>query len=114
MYKYKQVPKEDNNEKNNDATDGEMKEKRPYFRQPIRRRGYKPKPIDFSVRVTGLTVGTRVRDLKSALQERGVQPKGITWRGFKGFAFLHFVKVLTCIASTGFSTIIYLFKEQSG
>lgn len=85
---------ESKEQKTNETTNGEVRQKRPYYQQPIRRRGYKPKPpIDFSVRVTGLTAGTRVRDLKSALQEKGVKPRDITWRGFRGFAFLHFVKV---------------------
>lgn len=35
----------------------------------------------------------RVRDLKSALLERGVKPSNITWRGQRGFCVLHFGKL---------------------
>lgn len=41
----------------------------------------------------------RVRDLKAALIEKGVRPRDITWKGPKGFALLHFAKVI-------FSTVI--------
>lgn len=34
----------------------------------------------------------RVRDMKTALAERGVKPRLITWRGFKGYCCLHFGK----------------------
>lgn len=34
----------------------------------------------------------RVRDMKEALAERGVKPRLITWRGFKGYCCLHFSK----------------------
>lgn len=33
-----------------------------------------------------------MRDLKAALAERGIKPSDITWRGHRGFAFLHFAK----------------------
>lgn len=49
-------------------------------------------PVDFSLLVKNIGVGVRVRDLKVALNERGIKPRDITWRGYKGSAFLHFVK----------------------
>lgn len=33
-----------------------------------------------------------VRDLKKALDERGVKPNEITWRGYRGFCYLHYAK----------------------
>ncbi|KAK7584331.1 hypothetical protein V9T40_005294 [Parthenolecanium corni] len=52
----------------------------------------KKPPIEFSLRVKNIGMGVRVRDLKIALNERGIKPRDITWRGYKGFACLHFVK----------------------
>ncbi|XP_065213155.1 uncharacterized protein lost isoform X2 [Planococcus citri] len=49
-------------------------------------------PIEFSLRVKNIGTGVRVRDLKTALNERGIKPRVITWKGHRGFAFLHFVK----------------------
>jgi hypothetical protein len=46
--------------------------------------------------VGNISSGTRVRDLKNALAERGVKPSDITWRGQRGFAYLHF-----CAAKPG-------------
>lgn len=57
-----------------------------YFRKP---RG----PIAFSIRLSGISQGTRVRDLKTALSERGVKPYDITWQSNKGNAVLHFSRV---------------------
>jgi hypothetical protein len=48
--------------------------------------------IEFSLRVGNIASDVRVRDLKAALAERGIKPTDITWRGYRGFAFLHFAK----------------------
>lgn len=48
--------------------------------------------IEFSLRVGNIASNVRVRDLKAALAERGIKPTDITWRGHRGFAFLHFAK----------------------
>jgi hypothetical protein len=48
--------------------------------------------IEFSLRVDNIASNVRVRDLKAALAERGIKPSDITWRGHRGFAFLHFAK----------------------
>jgi hypothetical protein len=48
--------------------------------------------IEFSLRVGNISSDVRVRDLKAALAERGIKPTDITWRGYRGFAFLHFAK----------------------
>lgn len=48
--------------------------------------------FEFSVRVSNIASNIRVRDLKAALSERGIKPTDITWRGYRGFAFLHFTK----------------------
>lgn len=34
----------------------------------------------------------RVRDLKDAIIERGIKPKELRWKGFKGYAFIYFDK----------------------
>lgn len=47
-------------------------------------------PIAFSVRIKNIAADVRVRDLKVALRERGIMPRDITWKGYKGTAVLHF------------------------
>lgn len=57
------------------------------------RRAKRPRPeIDFSVKISNIGPNTRVRDLKQALSERGVKPQFMVWKGFRGFAYLHFYK----------------------
>lgn len=61
-----------------------------------RRPYYKSKPksqIDFSLKLSNISSTVRVRDLKNALSERGVKPSDITWRGQRGFCYLHFGKL---------------------
>ncbi|XP_017774379.1 PREDICTED: methenyltetrahydrofolate synthase domain-containing protein isoform X2 [Nicrophorus vespilloides] len=48
--------------------------------------------IDFSLMVSNIEKNVRVRDLKNALNERGIKPNEITWRGYKGFCYLHYAK----------------------
>ncbi|XP_065174195.1 methenyltetrahydrofolate synthase domain-containing protein [Atheta coriaria] len=48
--------------------------------------------IDFSLMVSNIEKNVRVRDLKNALTERGIKPNEITWRGYKGFCYLHYAK----------------------
>nr|CAD7257176.1 unnamed protein product [Timema shepardi] len=74
-------------------TDGNEEEviKKVVQKRPVRLR---PRPtIEFSLRVGNIASDVRVRDLKSALADRGVKPSDITWRGHRGFAFLHFAKI---------------------
>lgn len=42
--------------------------------------------------VSNIEKSVRVRDLKNALIERGIKPNDITWRGYKGFCYLHYAK----------------------
>lgn len=49
--------------------------------------------MDFSLRLSNIASTVRVRELKNALLERGVKPTSITWRGQKGFCYLHFGKL---------------------
>ncbi|KAF2902038.1 hypothetical protein ILUMI_04137 [Ignelater luminosus] len=58
-------------------------------RRPFRRN--RPQ-IDFSLMVSNIEKSVRVRDLKNALIERGIKPNDITWRGYKGFCYLHYAK----------------------
>lgn len=48
--------------------------------------------IDFSLMVSNIEKNVRVRDLKNALTEKGIKPNDITWRGYKGFCYLHYAK----------------------
>ncbi|XP_046667746.1 methenyltetrahydrofolate synthase domain-containing protein isoform X2 [Homalodisca vitripennis] len=60
----------------------------------VQRRFYKNRlPVDFSVKVGNIGSAVRVRDLKAALNEKGVRPREITWKGARGFALLHFAKM---------------------
>ncbi|GBP37756.1 Methenyltetrahydrofolate synthase domain-containing protein [Eumeta japonica] len=57
------------------------------------RKQRKPWPvIDFTVKISNIGPNTRVRELKSALSERGVKPQIMIWKGFRGFCYLHFIK----------------------
>jgi hypothetical protein len=49
--------------------------------------------VDFSLRLSNIASTVRVRDLKNALQERGVKPSNITWYGQHGYCYLHFGKL---------------------
>ncbi|EZA57776.1 Methenyltetrahydrofolate synthase domain-containing protein [Ooceraea biroi] len=49
--------------------------------------------IDFSLKLSNISSGVRVRDLKNALLERGVKPSEITWQGYRGICYLHFSKL---------------------
>ncbi|CAG4978932.1 unnamed protein product [Colias eurytheme] len=69
-----------------DGKENDAKEQKP-------RRPRRPRPvIDFSVKISNISPTTRVRDLKQALTERGVKPQMMTWKGFRGFCYLHFYK----------------------
>nr|CAH7722022.1 unnamed protein product [Callosobruchus chinensis] len=50
------------------------------------------KPIDYSLLVSNIGKSVRVRELKDALIEKGIKPNNITWRGWKGFCYLHYAK----------------------
>ncbi|KAJ4451022.1 hypothetical protein ANN_02458 [Periplaneta americana] len=98
------VPKdgsvEEANEIENIVGEANRKEKR----RPIRPR-QRP-AIEFSLRVGNIASDVRVRDLKAALAERGVKPTDITWRGHRGFAFLHFTKTATPSAPVAVDNIV--------
>lgn len=49
--------------------------------------------IDFSLKLSNISSGVRVRDLKNALLLRGVKPSEITWQGYRGICYLHFSKL---------------------
>ncbi|CAH1156066.1 unnamed protein product [Phaedon cochleariae] len=46
----------------------------------------------YSLRVGNIQRSVRVRDLKNALTEKGIKPRNITWKGSRGFCFLHYSK----------------------
>lgn len=49
-------------------------------------------PIDFSLMLSNIEKNVRVRELKDALNKEGVKPTDITWRGYKGYCYLHYAK----------------------
>ncbi|CAG9794803.1 unnamed protein product [Diatraea saccharalis] len=55
-----------------EGKDGEQRSRRPKRQRPV---------IDFSVKISNISPNTRVRDLKQALNERGVKPQIMTWKG---------------------------------
>ncbi|XP_012234403.1 methenyltetrahydrofolate synthase domain-containing protein [Linepithema humile] len=59
---------------------------------PRRRKNFRKTHIDFSLKLSNISSGVRVRDLKNALLERGVKPSEISWRG-RGICYLHFSKL---------------------
>ncbi|KAB0794922.1 hypothetical protein PPYR_11761 [Photinus pyralis] len=49
-------------------------------------------PIDFSLMISNIEKTVRVRELKNALNEKGIKPNVITWRGYRGVCYLHYTK----------------------
>lgn len=47
-------------------------------------------PVDFSLHIGNIEKNVRVKDLKKALTEKGIRPDGITWKGYRGFCYLHY------------------------
>ncbi|XP_011632953.1 methenyltetrahydrofolate synthase domain-containing protein [Pogonomyrmex barbatus] len=61
-----------------------------------RRKNLRPRTkthIDFSLKLSNISSGVRVRDLKNALLMRGIKPSEITWQGYRGICYLHFSKL---------------------
>lgn len=56
-----------------------------------RRNGRK---VDYSLIVSNINKNVRLRQLKDALIDNGIRPSNITWRGYKGFCYLHYAKSL--------------------
>ncbi|XP_074108096.1 methenyltetrahydrofolate synthase domain-containing protein lost isoform X2 [Cotesia typhae] len=84
----KQTEKIDTEKNEVEKTD---KPKESKVRKPAK---LKPKPqIDFSLKLSNIGSDVRVRDLKSALSQRGISPTSIAWRGQRGFCYLHFGKL---------------------
>lgn len=48
--------------------------------------------VEFSLKLSNISSGARIRDLKNALLERGIKPNEITWLGYRGICYLHFRK----------------------
>ncbi|XP_014220026.1 uncharacterized protein LOC106647952 [Copidosoma floridanum] len=91
LQKSKENTDSNNTEK---PTDVENETKTKTISKPIRAHSsWGRPPIDFSLRLSNIASTVRVRDLKSALLERGVKPSNITWRGQRGFCYLHFGKL---------------------
>lgn len=49
--------------------------------------------VEFSLKLSNISPGARIRDLKNALLERGIKPNEITWLGYRGICYLHFSKL---------------------
>lgn len=61
--------------------DGANRRQRPRKNRPL---------LDFSIKVTNLRRGMRIKDLKAELRKRECNPLGITWKASIGRCFLHF------------------------
>ncbi|XP_018564694.1 methenyltetrahydrofolate synthase domain-containing protein [Anoplophora glabripennis] len=57
---------------------------------PSPRRKRSKHPIDFSLLIGNIERNVRVKDLKKALVEKGIKPDSITWKGYRGFCYLHY------------------------
>ncbi|EFA10212.1 methenyltetrahydrofolate synthase domain-containing protein [Tribolium castaneum] len=77
---------EDPGNKENNVTPPMKKKPRPFRRNPRRLQ------VDFSLVVSNIDKNVRVRHLKDALIDHGIKPNNITWRGYKGFCYLHYAK----------------------
>ncbi|KAL4708514.1 hypothetical protein ACJJTC_014122 [Scirpophaga incertulas] len=78
-----------NSQKSKDGKEGKDKD----GAETKQRRPKRPRPIiEFTVKISNISPNTRVRELKQALSERGVKPQIMTWKGFRGFCYLHFFK----------------------
>jgi 5-formyltetrahydrofolate cyclo-ligase len=77
---------EDPGNKENSATQMMKKKTRPF------RRNSRRLQVDFSLVVSNIDRNVRVRHLKDALIGHGIKPNNITWRGYKGFCYLHYAK----------------------
>ncbi|CAK9830991.1 Methenyltetrahydrofolate synthase domain-containing protein [Anthophora retusa] len=49
--------------------------------------------VEFSLKLSNIPSGARIRDLKNVLSERGVKPNEIIWLGYRGICYLHFNKL---------------------
>lgn len=49
--------------------------------------------VEFSLKLSNISSGARIRDLKNALLKRGIKPNEITWLGYRGICYLHFNKL---------------------
>ncbi|RVE42810.1 hypothetical protein evm_012546 [Chilo suppressalis] len=63
-----------------------------YAREASSEEELRAKIRDAETTISNISPNTRVRDLKQALSERGVKPQIMTWKGFRGFCYLHFFK----------------------
>ncbi|CAH0555311.1 unnamed protein product [Brassicogethes aeneus] len=84
----KNEPESSNETEKRDTQDSENSPKR--RKNP--RRPYRRFHIDYSLMVSNIERNVRVRDLKNALIKHGIKPDDITWKGYKGFCYLHYAK----------------------
>ncbi|KAL2738755.1 methenyltetrahydrofolate synthase domain-containing protein, partial [Vespula squamosa] len=84
-------------EENIDPSSKDKEEKKVKLEKSTERRKYAnsrlKSNIDFSLKLSNISYGVRVRDLKNALLERGVKPNEIIWQGYRGICYLHFNKL---------------------
>lgn len=71
----------------------DQQQDKPRRRRPQRRQGKPVSPKErFCVKVTNIPKYIRVRDLKTELRKREINPLYITWKGQLGKCYLHFPK----------------------
>lgn len=88
---YKKTKAEEENNFSNAETKMENVKSAPRRRKNLRART--KAHIDFSLKLSNISSGVRVRDLKNALLKRGIKPSEITWQGYRGICYLHFNKL---------------------
>ncbi|XP_055849180.1 methenyltetrahydrofolate synthase domain-containing protein isoform X2 [Episyrphus balteatus] len=104
---------EDNKE---DAPQKQNKNKEQQSDKPRRRRQRQGKPVSpkerFCVKVTNIPKYIRVKDLKTELRKREVNPLYITWKGQLGKCYLHFPKLeLSTEADDDVSSVLKSLSE---
>lgn len=50
--------------------------------------------VDYSLLVSNIHKDVRLGQLKAVLTDNGIRPTNITWRGYKGFCYLHYARTV--------------------
>ncbi|CAL1673424.1 unnamed protein product [Lasius platythorax] len=90
---YKKAKVEEENNLSNVEVQTKMENNKSAPRRRKNLRARTKAHIDFSLKLSNISSGVRVRDLKNALLERGIKPSEITWQGYRGICYLHFSKL---------------------
>lgn len=78
-----------NDNKTDTSVDNEKHEKRTTTKAPVRKHRSKLH-INFTIKLSKIRPEVRIRDVKNALNDRGIKPSELTWRSQRGICYLHF------------------------